>query len=103
MGDFQIIVLSVLAIILWLPALLSIVVLKYHFGSKFSNFFWLVLPSQLLATVGFVFLAHFIGLVNPAGYILGITVLVSIIGTVVVLKQRRLTRPSSGTGESVLR
>jgi hypothetical protein len=88
MDDFKIIVLSVLASILWLPALLSILVLKYRFGSKISNFLWLVLPSQLLATVALVFLAQFIGLLNPAGYILGITFLVSIVGAIVVLKQR---------------
>jgi hypothetical protein len=94
MGVFIIIVLLVQVSILWLPAVLCALVLKRHFGAEFSRLLWLVLPTQLLIAVGLIFLTEYIGLLNPAGYVLGLTVLVSLAGAAVVVLYHRAANQS---------
>lgn len=94
MGVFTIIFLSVLVSILWLPAVLSALVLKRRFGREVSRLLWLVLPSELLIAVGLLLLAHYIGLLNPAGYVLGITELVSLAGGIIVVLGHRAANAS---------
>jgi len=94
MSVFTIIVLSLLVIILWLPPVLCARVLKYRLGVEMSRLLWLVLPSQLLLTIGLVLLAQYTGLLNPAGYVLGITVLVSFGGAIAVALGHRAANPS---------
>ncbi len=93
MVDFQLIVLSALAAVLWVPTVLCILVKKRRLGEAVSNLFWLVLPLQLIATIALIALAEFIGLLNPIGYILGITVSVSIAGALLVCLTQRLPNP----------
>jgi len=94
MSVFTIIVLSVLASILCLPAVLCALVLKHRSGAGVSRLLWLVLPSQMLIAVGLALLAQYIGLLNPAGYVLGITVVVSLAGAIVVVLGHRAANPS---------
>lgn len=98
MGIFTIIVLSVLVSILWLPTVLSALILKRRFGTEVSHLLWRVLPSQLIIVVGLAFLAQYIGLVNPAGYVFGITVLASFAGAIVVILGHRSANPSFKRG-----
>ncbi|KQT36000.1 hypothetical protein ASG24_06895 [Methylophilus sp. Leaf414] len=63
-------------------------------GVEVSRLLWLVLPSQLLLTIGLVLLAQYIGLLNPAGYVLGTTVLVSFGGAIAVALGHPNANPS---------
>jgi hypothetical protein len=74
--------------ILWLPTYSVALMLQ---GMRVPRPFAglrIILPMQLLAVVGLVWLANTLGLRNPAGYVLAILLMVSVAGAVIVWRGR---------------
>jgi len=89
MNAFTVIVVLVLLGILWLPP--TLMVRRLETLSAHGKLYGLgmILPAQVVLAAALVLLADYIGLLNPAGYVLGISVAVGVSGAVALLFWRR--------------
>ena len=75
--------------ILWLPACgVAVRLRNMDVLSPFSGL-WLILPLQLMAAAGAIFLSAEAGWPHPAGFALGITVAASVLGAAALWWWRR--------------
>jgi hypothetical protein len=71
---------AIFLVILWIPVCTVAFWLKgLRVPRPFSGL-WLICPVQLLIAVGLIFLCVFMGLHNPAGYALAVTVGIGVVG-----------------------
>lgn len=85
MSIFTVIVVLVLLSILWAPPLVGALRLRPSPAKSKARALAFVLPVQVALTASLCFFADYIGLLNPAGYVLGISVVVGLSGAVALL------------------
>ncbi len=83
---FAVFVIIALLAVLWTP---SWIVLRRGEGLRAL---WRIWIAQVIVATALIFLADRIGLLNPAGYMLGICFLVGLVGAF-VLHRAQATRP----------
>ncbi len=98
MISFAVIPISVFLCLLWGPTLFVILRQKSSRRSRIRTITFSFV-AELIAVAILAFLAEMAGLLNPAGYVLVITLATSIVGatSVYFLSQAPLTHHSSGT------
>jgi len=94
MNVFTIIVIMVLLSILWLPPLLVAFWLKSQAAQSKTHGLAFVFSIQLVVATSLSVFANYIGMKNPAGYVLGISVAVGLGGAVTLLFWRRSANPA---------
>lgn len=82
---FTIIALLFLLATLWAPPLLGALRLKPQANRSKVHALAVILPLQVTLAAALCFFANHIGLLNPAGYVLGICVAVGLGGAAVLL------------------
>ena len=87
-----IILVAVLLSILWAPSCIAACVLKPRLD--IGRFLCKLLPLQWVAVALLAFTADRVGLINPAGYVLVITVAVSSAGALAVVRRHRTANAS---------
>ena len=85
MSIFTVVVLVVLLGILWAPPLVCALRLRPSPATSKVHALAFVLPVQLALAASLYFLADYIGLLNPAGYVLGISIIVGFSGAIALL------------------
>lgn len=85
MNIFTVTVLLILLSILWLPPLL--IAFRFTPAPTRSKFYGLgiILPFQVLLAVVLIFLANYFGILNPAGYTIGLSVGIGVSGAAALL------------------
>ena len=76
---FAAVVISVLLIVLLAPSWGVLLLERMTFGQAVETA-WRVWVAQVIASVALIFLADHLGLLNPAGYTLGICLFVGLAG-----------------------
>jgi hypothetical protein len=89
MNVFTIIVVLIFLGLLWLPPLLMAFRLDRPSMHGMLYGLGIILPVQPVLAAALIFLADYIGLLNPAGYSLGISVAVGLSGAGALLFLRR--------------
>ena len=96
------VVVLVLLGVLWLPSLLVALWIKPHPAQGSTHGLGFIFPIQLAVAASLSFLADYIGLLNPAGYVLGICVAVGIVGgATLALWRRSANQAINSTGHKV--
>lgn len=81
--------LAIALVILWLPVCTVALLLRRLGVPRPFSGLRLIMPVQLVAVAGLVALAAGLGLRNPAGYTLAITLLAGVTGAVALWRWRR--------------
>jgi hypothetical protein len=92
---FAMIVIAVLLTVLLGPSLVVLLLFNRVTLGEAARAAWLVWLAQVIASITLIFLADKAGLLNPAGYMLGICLLVGLAGAFVLRRQIRPLRKSN--------
>lgn len=87
-----IILVAMLLSVLWVPSCIAARMLKPRLG--IGSFLRKLLPLQLVVMALLAFAAERAGLLNPAGYVLAITVAISSAGVLAVVRRHRTAKSS---------
>ena len=93
---FALVAIAVLLALLWAPSWIVLRRNRAVFGDGLRAV-WRIWIAQVIAAIALIFLADRAGLLNPAGYTLGICFLVGLVGAFVLhrLQQTRSLRKSN--------
>ena len=80
---------AIFLVILWIPTCAVGFWLKGLQVPMPSSRLWIVLPVQLVVAVGLICLSASVGLHNPAGYSLVITIATSVVGAAALWRWQR--------------
>lgn len=89
MNIFAVFVFLVPLIVMWLPTLLAARRLQPSEPQRRVHELFVIWPIQVAVTGALCFIADYVGLLNPLGYILGISLLVGLAGATVLVFWRR--------------